>query len=500
MAIHHTFARCVAGVMTCLLTGTGIAQDTIVVPTDYPTIQQAIDAASDNDSIFVLKGTYAEAIDLGHKDISIHGQGPAYTIIDASVLSASAVTAAPATLATIADLAITGGTGTVISFLAQTDVLAGGGVFVQSGTLYIENCRVTENTAQLGGGVFVNAGAASSMTSCLIDSNMAMTGGGVFSNGGLPTVKNCIIEGNSATNGGGGFFVGDVTITDSDFLFNVVDGDGGGVLLAGGAGTIVGSRFHNNDAKSDGGGVRVTEHAVADISHAQFTRNAGAAVSVGTLSDTTIDGSSFCENTPVDFSGIWSDAGGNSFADVCANLCNDQCEHAALSGCWCDNHCVIYDDCCVDVCEVCQHIACNPTLQVSCAYSCGATPPQGCWCDNMCLVFGDCCPDVCQWCDYAACDGARDSCKGLCGFDAPSGCRCDSDCVQEGNCCNDACSECGHCHAADLNGDGVVDVIDLLILLAAWGKCPNGQACPADLNNDGIVDVSDLLILLANWT
>ncbi len=50
----------------------------------------------------------------------------------------------------------------------------------------------------------------------------------------------------------------------------------------------------------------------------------------------------------------------------------------------------------------------------------------------------------------------------------------------------------------DLNGDGVVDVSDLLILLAAWGGCPL-NTCPADLNGDGIVDVSDLLILLANW-
>jgi spore coat protein A len=49
----------------------------------------------------------------------------------------------------------------------------------------------------------------------------------------------------------------------------------------------------------------------------------------------------------------------------------------------------------------------------------------------------------------------------------------------------------------DLNGDGVVDVSDLLILLGAWGPC--GHHCPADLNGDGAVDVSDLLILLGNW-
>jgi len=51
----------------------------------------------------------------------------------------------------------------------------------------------------------------------------------------------------------------------------------------------------------------------------------------------------------------------------------------------------------------------------------------------------------------------------------------------------------------DLNGDGVVDVSDLLILLAAWGPCSRSGDCPADLNGDGTVNVSDLLLLLANW-
>jgi hypothetical protein len=52
---------------------------------------------------------------------------------------------------------------------------------------------------------------------------------------------------------------------------------------------------------------------------------------------------------------------------------------------------------------------------------------------------------------------------------------------------------------ADINCDGVVDGSDLLILLSAWGECPNPDNCPADLNNDGVVDGSDLLILLSSW-
>jgi hypothetical protein len=48
----------------------------------------------------------------------------------------------------------------------------------------------------------------------------------------------------------------------------------------------------------------------------------------------------------------------------------------------------------------------------------------------------------------------------------------------------------------DLNNDGVVNVLDLLQALAAWGPCP---ACIEDLNGDGVVNVEDLLLVLAAW-
>ncbi|MHC4970543.1 MAG: dockerin type I domain-containing protein [Planctomycetota bacterium] len=52
----------------------------------------------------------------------------------------------------------------------------------------------------------------------------------------------------------------------------------------------------------------------------------------------------------------------------------------------------------------------------------------------------------------------------------------------------------------DLDGDGAVGVTDFLLLLAAWGPCPDPpEPCPADLDGDGIVSVIDFLILLAHW-
>jgi hypothetical protein len=59
--------------------------------------------------------------------------------------------------------------------------------------------------------------------------------------------------------------------------------------------------------------------------------------------------------------------------------------------------------------------------------------------------------------------------------------------------------------AADVapgGGNGVVDVSDLLALLASWGQCGSPVCCPGDIAPDGgndTVDVSDLLALLAAW-
>jgi hypothetical protein len=49
----------------------------------------------------------------------------------------------------------------------------------------------------------------------------------------------------------------------------------------------------------------------------------------------------------------------------------------------------------------------------------------------------------------------------------------------------------------DINGDGAVNVDDLIMLIQAWGYC--GE-CPEDLNNNEFVNVVDLILLLDAWT
>ncbi len=51
----------------------------------------------------------------------------------------------------------------------------------------------------------------------------------------------------------------------------------------------------------------------------------------------------------------------------------------------------------------------------------------------------------------------------------------------------------------DVNGDGVVNISDLLIMISVWGTCPTSGNCNSDVNNDGFVNISDLLIAIGNW-
>ena len=51
----------------------------------------------------------------------------------------------------------------------------------------------------------------------------------------------------------------------------------------------------------------------------------------------------------------------------------------------------------------------------------------------------------------------------------------------------------------DLDGDGDVDIVDLLILLGSWGLCDDCNNCTADLDENCSVSTTDLLLLFANW-
>ena len=67
--------------------------DIIHVPADYPTVQSAIDAATDGDEIIVAPGTYNEILFISGKTITLRSSdGPEVTTIDGTDLYESVVT------------------------------------------------------------------------------------------------------------------------------------------------------------------------------------------------------------------------------------------------------------------------------------------------------------------------------------------------------------------------------------------------------------------------
>ena len=62
--------------------------------------------------------------------------------------------------------------------------------------------------------------------------------------------------------------------------------------------------------------------------------------------------------------------------------------------------------------------------------------------------------------------------------------------------------ECTSVKSPDIDGNGTVDLLDLLIIINWWGPCPvlSGAPCRmSDLNNDGQVDLFDVLTVIENW-
>jgi hypothetical protein len=55
----------------------------------------------------------------------------------------------------------------------------------------------------------------------------------------------------------------------------------------------------------------------------------------------------------------------------------------------------------------------------------------------------------------------------------------------------------------DFNGDGVVNVDDLMILIGLWGEVcdvDDNDCDVVDVDGSGVVDMGDLLAVLDNWT
>jgi beta propeller repeat protein/parallel beta-helix repeat protein len=235
---------------------------TRLVPSEYPSIQMAIQDCNNGDKVVVSPGVYYETINFGGKNITVTGTDPndprivGYTIIDADG-DGSAVTFenGETSAAVLTGFTITGGFGTLNNGIEGTGIVWGGGIYCYNASPTITRNIVARNYGP-GSMDTVNTGQGE-----------ISYGGGIASIYGNPTITHNIIRDNSGFIGGGvmlyignAFFSNNIVCNNTCYV-------GGGVVQIGG--TLINNTIAaNNCDLGAGAGIAGNIYVIYDP---QFT-------------------------------------------------------------------------------------------------------------------------------------------------------------------------------------------------------------------------------------
>jgi len=251
----NRFASIVAGLSLAFIGSSATIAATINVPGDYPTIQEAINASSDGDTIQLVQGVYTENINTNGTSITIQGtvvDGSPETIVQGLTDGQPVfeISGGSPTLRGLQILPFPGtfGTGISIKWEARPTIdncyisgHTGSGISCNNSNGTITNCTISGNgnTANYFGGGISCYVSNPTISGCTISGNTANQGGGIDCDASNPTINNCTISGNTANgiqSGGGGIscsYGSNPTITGCHITDNRVTGSfdfaGGGI-------------------------------------------------------------------------------------------------------------------------------------------------------------------------------------------------------------------------------------------------------------------------------
>ncbi len=504
---------CMVAVACVTLSGTAVA-DIINVPGDYPTIQAGIDAAMDGDEVVVADGVYTgpgnKNLDFGGKLITVRSASgdPSLCIIDCEGSGQGfSFHSGETSDAVVEGFTITNG--------SVFDAPGGGGIICSGSSPTVSKCAFSDNwAAGFGGGGVLCINSSPTLIDCTFTSNSVSVsdganGGGMCNVlGSAPIVVGCNFASNSAFDfedfgspRGGAIYNSESSpiLIGCTFTQNQVNGDQsfgeGGAIYNGSSSNpmLIGCTFADNYAGGDGADAGAMYNRGSDplLINTLFTNNSsceGAGAVTNNDSSPMVINSTFSHN--------------GSFRGALLNLVGS---NPTVIGC------------------ILWH---NGATQISgpatVTYSC----VQGGWsgtgnidADPLFVDPDGLDDDIYTWQDNdyrlspgSPCIDAADNTA------VPKGIDTDLDgsprfvddlgTPDTGNAdCVNPIVDMGAYEflpspspPGDLNGDGVVGIIDLLMLLASWGDCPAlPEQCSADLNYDCVVGITDLLTLLANW-
>ncbi|NIT58705.1 MAG: hypothetical protein GWN00_21515, partial [Aliifodinibius sp.] len=200
---------------------------TIYVPGEVDSIQRAINASIDGDTVLVSEGTYNEAVDFKGISCTLTSTDPndwsvvAATTIDSDDPNVYVITFENSEDANsvLKGFTITGGevgiycdgVSPTISNCVITNNIStsyGGGMYDCNSSPIITNCIFSGNKAGYGGGIY-DVNSSPTLISCVFADNLAdVNGAGIYNYGSSPIVINCTFSGNSADGDGGGMYSG----------------------------------------------------------------------------------------------------------------------------------------------------------------------------------------------------------------------------------------------------------------------------------------------------
>lgn len=309
-------------VASLLLAGTVFA-DTINVPADYPTIQGAIDAASNGDVIQIAVGTYNEhSLNPNGKAITIQGtlneDGSLATTIDAQQSgTVFTINSEEGNGTVIQNLSITGGMGVSID---------GGGIHCFQSSPTIADCRIEGNLASGSGGGIFCWDHAPIISGCIISGNVATSqGGGIGLVNANPIISGCTIKDNTADSIGGGgiscYYDSSPTINNCTISGNTSHlAFGGGILFQHFSSPIISDCTIKDNTAIGGGGIAFSQTASPTITNCTISNNAATFAGGGILFTSFVlhlSNTIVCGNAPDQITGSLTDNGGNTIEDEC---------------------------------------------------------------------------------------------------------------------------------------------------------------------------------------